>query len=247
MRWFRRAGLGRAVGGVAPDLGGKSDTFSAGWAGSPAQFEKPQQKREPCAGEPKCAGVPKLEVAKVIVESMVRCRYSSYPDSGACISAIGDLLLPTDDRRARSPRRECAVSSTPSSVMMTDGGPHAPAGGYPVLFRAFQSVRVCAAPRPCRHHPVIFANPKLQREPRIRPPSHPLRLERGNIVRAGVIRAQLAIEMDELPACDLPGAVRGDGDQGVAAGVIADRSRIGRGVRDGTIHAEIQARDVSTC
>ena len=27
--------------------------------------------------------------------------------------------------------------------------------------------------------------------------------------------------MDELPACDLPGAVRGDGDQGVAAGVIA--------------------------
>jgi hypothetical protein len=44
----------------------------------------------------------------------------------------------------------------------------------------------------------------------------------------------VAIEMDELPACDLPGAVRGDGDQGVAAGVIADRSRIGRGVRDGT-------------
>ena len=43
----------------------------------------------------------------------------------------------------------------------------------------------------------------------------------------------VAIEMDELPACDLPGAVRGDGDQGVAAGVIADRSRIG-----GTIHAE---------
>jgi hypothetical protein len=54
----------------------------------------------------------------------------------------------------------------------------------------------------------------------------------------------VAIEMDELPACDLPGAVRGDGDQGVAAGVIADRSRIGRGVRDGTIHAEIQVRDV---
>ena len=52
-----------------------------------------------------------------------------------------------------------------------------------------------------------------------------------------------AIEMEELPACDLPGAVRGEGDQGVAAGVIADRSRIGRGVRDGTIHAEIQARD----
>ena len=40
----------------------------------------------------------------------------------------------------------------------------------------------------------------------------------------------VAIEMDELPACDLPGAVHGDGDQGVAAGVIADRSRIGRGV-----------------
>jgi hypothetical protein len=54
----------------------------------------------------------------------------------------------------------------------------------------------------------------------------------------------VAIEMDELPACDLPGAVHGDGDQGVAAGVIADRSRIGRGVRDGTIHAEIQVRDV---
>jgi hypothetical protein len=34
----------------------------------------------------------------------------------------------------------------------------------------------------------------------------------------------VAIEMDELPACDLPGAVRGDGDQGVAAGVIADRA-----------------------
>jgi hypothetical protein len=30
----------------------------------------------------------------------------------------------------------------------------------------------------------------------------------------------VAIEMAELPACDLPGAVRGDGDQGVAAGVI---------------------------
>ena len=51
----------------------------------------------------------------------------------------------------------------------------------------------------------------------------------------------VAIEVDELPAGDLPGAVRGDGDQGVAAGVI------GRGVRDGTIHTEIQARDVSTC
>ena len=60
-------------------------------------------------------------------------------------------------------------------------------------------------------------------------------------------RVAVAIEMDELPACDLPGAVRGEGDQGVAAGVIADQSRIGRGVRDGTIHAEIQARDVSTC
>ena len=34
----------------------------------------------------------------------------------------------------------------------------------------------------------------------------------------------VAIEMDELPAGDLPGAVRGDGDQGVAAGVIADFS-----------------------
>jgi hypothetical protein len=44
----------------------------------------------------------------------------------------------------------------------------------------------------------------------------------------------VAIEMDELPACDLPGAVRCDGDQGLAAGVIADRSRTGRGVRDGT-------------
>ena len=47
------------------------------------------------------------------------------------------------------------------------------------------------------------------------------------------------------PPVNLPGAVHGDGDQGVAAGVIADRSRIGRGVRDGMIHAEIQARDVS--
>ena len=34
----------------------------------------------------------------------------------------------------------------------------------------------------------------------------------------------VAIEVDELPAGDLPGAVRGDGDQGVAAGVIADFS-----------------------
>jgi hypothetical protein len=40
----------------------------------------------------------------------------------------------------------------------------------------------------------------------------------------------VAIEMDELPACGLP----------IEAGE-------GRGVRDGTIHAEIQARDVSTC
>ena len=48
----------------------------------------------------------------------------------------------------------------------------------------------------------------------------------------GGVDVAVAIEMDELPACDLPGAVRGDGDQGVAAGVIADRSRIGRGVRE---------------
>ena len=34
----------------------------------------------------------------------------------------------------------------------------------------------------------------------------------------------VAIEVDELPAGDLPGAIRGDGDQGVAAGVIADFS-----------------------
>ena len=45
--------------------------------------------------------------------------------------------------------------------------------------------------------------------------------------------------MDELPAGDLPSGIGGHGDQGVAAGVIADQSRIGRGVRDGTIHAEI--------
>jgi hypothetical protein len=41
----------------------------------------------------------------------------------------------------------------------------------------------------------------------------------------------VAIEMDELPAGDLPAGIGGDGDQGVAAGVIADRSRIGRCVR----------------
>ena len=34
---------------------------------------------------------------------------------------------------------------------------------------------------------------------------------------AGWVCAPRATEMDELPACDLPGAVHGDGDQGVAA------------------------------
>ena len=75
---------------------------------------------------------------------------------------------------------------------------------------------------------------------------------RGNVRSVGRVlglgeRVAVAIEMDELPACDLPGAVRGNGDRGVAAGVIADRSRDRARCTDGTIHAEIQARDVSTC